>query len=52
MKTIGVATLMVFMHWLGAYSHEGDIQRQCAKNGSSGAAAWRGELVCSPKVKP
>jgi len=40
--------LVVTLLFTGAYFHEGDIQRECAKTGKSGAATWRGEIVCSP----
>ena len=47
--------LIVLLIWVamsvGAFLHEGDIQRQCAENGNSGHASWRGELICSPKPK-
>ena len=43
---VGVAGLLLMI--AGAFAHEGDIQRQCAKTGHSNAATWRGELVCHP----
>lgn len=41
------ASMLCFL--LGAYAHEGDIQRACKNNGTSGDVTWRGELICKPK---
>lgn len=37
--------------FLGAYTHEGDIQRACGKYGESREATWRGPLICFPDEK-
>ena len=43
-----IITVLV-LYFLGGYTHEGDIQRQCRETGK--ATGWRGDLVCSPAEK-
>ena len=42
-----IASILCF--FLGAYAHEGDIQRACKNDGASGGTTWRGEIICKPK---
>ena len=45
----GLLVALVFVaFFLGAWLHEGDIQRSCKDAGHSGQAAWRGVLICMP----
>jgi len=53
MRTFGnfvIGLLVCVLSWglffTGAYSHEGDIQRQCKEKGI--AHGWRGDLICEP----
>ena len=52
MNSVVVAGLLVPLllvtFFLGAWTHEGDIQRSCKDAGHSGQAAWRGVLICMP----
>lgn len=44
-----IAPLLITAFFLGAWLHEGDIQRACKEKGFAEYAAWRGDLMCSPK---
>lgn len=48
-ETINIIIMVVVVFCLGAWAHEGDIQRACKDKGETGGVTLRGELICNPK---
>ena len=46
-----ILIIVIGLVLIGAFAHEGDIQRACKEDGRSGMSTWRGELICSPVKK-
>ena len=38
----------LFVFFIGAFAHEGDLQRNCKETGHTNSSGWHGEMTCSP----